>query len=303
MSITPSHASHLIASLRSVALQVPDLGLAESFFTRTWGLEVSDRSAGSVYLRASGPDHHVLSLHQTQGPAKLQAVTLRARSEAALQELATRALAHGGKVAQEVSAARDPSGGQSVTLVDPMGRIYEVVYGDTQLAPQQQAEHPYRLAHVVLNSVDVGASQKFLEEVMDFSLSDRTRIMAFMRCNSDHHSLAMAESSNNALNHIAFLVPDLESVMRGGGRMKDAGYPIAWGPGRHGPGHNAFNYFVGPFNLVIEYTAEVQQIDDSYQPGEPSDWKWPEGRIDHWGISAPPSARMKEAQADVLFVA
>jgi catechol 2,3-dioxygenase len=113
----------------------------------------------------------------------------------------------------------------------------------------------------------------------------------------------MAESGNNALNHIAFLVPDLESVMRGGGRMKDAGYPKAWGPGRHGPGHNAFNYFVGPFNLVIEYTAEVQQIDNSYQPGEPSDWKWPEGRIDHRGISEPPSARMKEAQADVLFVA
>ena len=46
------------------------------------------------------------------------------------------------------------------------------------------------------------------------------------------------------------------------GRMKDAGHAIEWGPGRHGPGDNAFNYFIDPFGIVIEYTAEVEQIDD-----------------------------------------
>ena len=45
---------------------------------------------------------------------------------------------------------------------------------------------------------------------------------------------------------VAFLMPDLESVMRGGGRMRDAGYAIEWGPGRHGPGTNASNYVIGP---------------------------------------------------------
>ena len=47
------------------------------------------------------------------------------------------------------------------------------------------------------------------------------------------------------------------------------------GSRRHGPGDNAFNYFVGPFDVVIEYTAEVQQIDDSYKSGQPTDWTWP----------------------------
>jgi catechol 2,3-dioxygenase len=141
-----------------------------------------------------------------------------------------------------------------------------------------------------------------METVFDFSLSDRTRIMAFMRCNSDHHSIALGDTDNDALNHIAFLMPDVDSVMRGGGRMRDAGYGIEWGPGRHGPGDNAFNYFVGPFDVVIEYTAEVQQIDDTYQAGQPSDWTWPPGRVDQWGISAPPSPRLKDAQQAVLFV-
>ncbi len=140
-----------------------------------------------------------------------------------------------------------------------------------------------------------------MEAALDFSMSDRTRIMAFMRCNSDHHSVALGDTVNNALNHIAFLMPDIDAVMRGGGRMKEAGFPIEWGPGRHGPGDNAFNYFIGPFDVVIEYTAEVEQIDDSYQTGRPSDWTWPPGRVDQWGISPPPSARLKEAQRAVVF--
>ena len=45
--------------------------------------------------------------------------------------------------------------------------------------------------------------------------------------------------------------------MRGMGRMKDNGYPIEWGPARHGPGDNVFAYFCGPDELPIEYTAEV----------------------------------------------
>jgi catechol 2,3-dioxygenase len=84
--------------------------------------------------------------------------------------------------------------------------------------------------------------------------------------------------------------------------MKDAGFPIQWGPGRHGPGNNLFNYFIDPFGVVIEYTAEVEQVDERYQPRGPEDWKWPPGRVDQWGISAPPGATLKEAQRRVLFV-
>jgi catechol 2,3-dioxygenase len=125
--------------------------------------------------------------------------------------------------------------------------------------------------------------------------------MAFMNCDRDHHSLAISDADNDALNHIAFVMPSIDAVMRGGGRLRDAGHAIEWGPGRHGPGDNVFNYFIDPFGIVIEYTAEVEQIDDAYQPGMPSAWTWPPGRTDQWGISAPPSPRLKEAQRAVLF--
>jgi Glyoxalase/Bleomycin resistance protein/Dioxygenase superfamily len=137
--------------------------------------------------------------------------------------------------------------------------------------------------------------------VLDFKLSDRTRIMDFIRCNRDHHNLSFAKGSAATLNHIAFHMPSLESVMKGAGRLRDAGYPIEWGVGRHGPGNNVFAYFVAPGDVVVEYTAEVEQVDDSYKTGYPDDWTWPPGRIDHWGISPPPSPRLKEAQAKIGF--
>jgi catechol-2,3-dioxygenase len=296
-----THASSLVGALRSVALTVPDLAAAEDFFTRTWHLQVMARSPDAVYLRGAGTDHHVLALHWAPAAAQILHITLRARSAQALALAAQRTEAAGGRVLAAPAPLAEPGGGQAVTLADPDGRIFRLVHRDEQVMPIDAPDMPVRLAHVVLNSGHVEDTRQFMENALDFSLSDRTRIMAFMRCNSDHHSIALGDTDNNALNHIAFLMPDLDSVMRGGGRLQDAGFPIEWGPGRHGPGDNAFNYFVGPFDIVIEYTAEVEQVDDSYQAGQPSDWIWPPGRVDQWGISRPPSARLKEAQRAIVF--
>ena len=298
-----THSSSLVSALRSVALTVPDLVEAEKFFTSIWHLDVVAKTEHAIYFRGTGADHHLLELHQVEGPAKILCVTLRARDRSALDKVAHAAVAAGGKVLKPIAEVTKPGGGVSVTVVDPDGRVFQLVHGDALHADAHEAsDRPIRLAHAVLNSHDVESTRAFMEAVFDFSLSDRTRIMAFMRCNSDHHSIALGDTDNDALNHIAFLMPDLESVMRGGGRMRDAGYGIEWGPGRHGPGDNAFNYFVGPFDVVIEYTAEVEQIDDSYKVGQPSDWTWPPGRVDQWGISAPPSPRLKDAQKAVVFV-
>ena len=297
-----THASSRIAALRSVALLVPELETARRFFEDVWHLEVVRAADDAVYFRGSGRDSQVLSVHLAPGPARVRDVTLRARDESQLETVARSVREHGGRVIAGRLQLDEPGGGTAMVFADPHGRIFRVVHGD-QLRGEEVAarDRPIRLAHVVLNSHDTESSREFLERTLDFSLSDRTRIMAFMRCNSDHHSIAFGDTDNDALNHIAFLMPDLESVMRGGGRMRDAGFPIEWGPGRHGPGNNAFNYFIGPFDIVIEYTAEVQQIDDSYQARGPTDWKWPPGRVDQWGLSAPPSERLKQAQRAVMF--
>ena len=298
-------ATPLVSSLRSVEIGLPDVPAAEAFFTKVWNLGVAARQGDAVFLRGTGADHHLLSLHPSD-KAQVRMVTLRAASNADLDRIVESVPAHGGEVLTRRSAVTEPGGGEGVVVRDPQGRILRIVCGDMRHAGiEGDRDKPIRLAHAVLNSHDVAAGLAFYENALGMKLSDRTRIMAFIRIpgqpRGDHHSIALADADNDCLNHIAFVMPDLESVMRGGGRMKDAGYGIEWGPGRHGPGNNSFNYFVGPGGFVIEYTADVEQIDDSYVVRGPDDWKWPAGRFDHWGISAAPSARLKEAQRQIHF--
>lgn len=296
-------SSPWIEGLRSVALNVPDLAKAEAFYTQVWHLEVSARKDGSVYLRGSGSDHHLLALYAGGELPQLRQVTLRARSREALDAIAAAVPAAGGTVLSPVGPlTKNPAGGEGLTLRDPHGRVFQVVWGDTRVeARPPHKDTPVRLAHVVLNSHAVDETRVFLEQTLGFRQSDRTRIMSFLNCGSDHHSIAVGITDNDALNHIAFLMPDTDGVMRGGGRMRDAGHPVQWGPGRHGPGNNVFNYFIDPFGVVIEYTSEVEQIDDSYQAHGPEHWQWPPGRIDQWGVGVNPSPELKEAQRRVLF--
>lgn len=292
-----------IRALRSVALTVPDLAAAETFYTQVWRLEIAARGPGAIYLRGSGTNHHLLALHAAPGTPTIRCVTLRARSAEALAAIAAATPGAGGVVERVAGPALDPAGGASLRIRDPHGRRFEIVTGDAERVADEPPprDQPQRLAHAVLNSHDVPAAQGFLERALGFVLADRTKIMAFMNCDVDHHTIAIGDTDNDALNHVAFVMPTLDAVMRGGGRMKDAGHAIEWGPGRHGPGDNAFNYFIDPFGIVIEYTAEVEAIDDNYRVRGPADWAWPPGRVDQWGISAPPSERLKQAQRAVRF--
>jgi catechol 2,3-dioxygenase len=290
----------LAGKLRSIAIGVTDLAAAEEFYVSTWRLSVAARSADAVYLRGSGADHHILALHRSAQP-DVRRVDFVVAAHANLALIAAGVRAHGGHVLNDVHDNAEPDGGSALDVQDPQGRHLRFVHAPATHAESGGADAPVRITHVVFNSADVPLAQAFYERALGFTLSDRTRIMAFMRCGSDHHSIALADAESNTLNHIAFVMPDLDAVMRGAGRMSDAGYPIEWGVGRHGPGNNVFSYFVGPDDFVIEYTAEVLQVDDSYRVGKPEDWTWPPGRFDQWGVSKPPSDRIKQAQKKIRF--
>lgn len=289
-----------VAALRSVEITTPHPAGSIDFYTRVWGLDVAADVNGTVYLAATGRDFHVLEL--TPGAAtSLRKVSFRTRSQEDLHRLFERARQAGCEVISSPAPSRAPSGGESFVVREPQGCAMEFVHGDRTKTERVVADRAERLAHVNINSTDVEWLSAFYQETLGFRLSDRSKLMAFLCCNSDHHAIVLAEAPVNGLNHIAFLMPDLESVMRGSGRMVDHGYPIGWGVGRHGPGDNVFAYFVDPTGAVIEYTAEVLQIDDSYRAKGPSEWVWPPGRTDQWGIAPPKSDACKSAQLDVPF--
>ena len=286
-----------VSALRSVDLGVPDVAANVAFYSEIWELEPVLESNGSVYLRGTGPAHHILGLHPRPEAAILE-VTFQAADKETVDSLHRHATGLGVAGLDAPAPVTAPGGGYGVGFADREGRLIRVLAGDeTHDDAREVADRPCKLSHVVFNSGDAENASGYFVDVLGFRLSDRTRMMDFVRCNRDHHSVAFVRAEGSTLNHIAYEMPDLDSVMRGAGRLRDNGYPIEWGVGRHGPGANVFSYFIGPNNVVIEYTGEIEQVDDDYPTGMPEDWTWPPGRSDRWGVASGPSERLHEIGA------
>lgn len=271
--------------IRSVELEMPNRAAAAQFLQNPWGLIDAGTRADTTYLRATSEQAYVIAVRQAPNCAMIS-VTFEG-SEAEVEAVYARVQKSGLKHGKWVNEFDEPGRGAGFYVTGPEGEPYRFVAGKDKTAPlPADRARPMHVSHVVFNSRDRETATRMLVEVFGFRLSDRTRIMNFVRCDNTHHCIAYADNQNFSLNHIAFEMIDTDAVMRGMGRLKDAGCPTAWGPGRHGPGNNVFSYFVVPFGACLEYTSEVLRVGDDYRVGTPEDWKWPPGRGDHWGIAS-----------------
>jgi 2,3-dihydroxy-p-cumate/2,3-dihydroxybenzoate 3,4-dioxygenase len=271
--------------LRSIELEIPQARSAVDFLQQPWGLLPVAHEGNTTFLRATGAHHYVVSV--TEGSERrFRSVTLtdtRERVEAMFEAAKRLGLPQSGWV----EAFDEPGAGAGFVVAGHEGQPYRFL-AEKEAPPAAlpaERERPIQLAHVVFNTPDREASAQLLVRLAGFKVSDRSNRIHFVRCNELHHVIAFAASNRQTtINHIAFEMRDTDAVMRGMGRLKDAGCPTAWGPGRHGPGDNVFSYFVAPFGVCIEYTAEIERVDDSYPTGTPESWAWPAGRTDQWGI-------------------
>jgi catechol 2,3-dioxygenase-like lactoylglutathione lyase family enzyme len=273
-----------VTRLRSIAVSAPEPSALLPFYEQTWGLRPAGvEPDGTVLLRAAGPEHHVLAL--VPGPGRtLERIGLAAADRVAIDELTERARSAGTPVLDEPGERPSAGGGYGVVLADPEGRAVEIAAGTAEQEVLTGIAGPDRLSHAVLNCVDLAASARFYTEVLGFRVSDRYERdqMVFLRCNEKHHCLVLAPGRWSSLNHVAFEVASADEVMKALGRMRAAGVETIWGPGRHGPGGNVFCYFTDPVGTVIEYTAELLEVDDTW---EPSVWARTPENADVWGTS------------------
>ncbi len=277
-----------ITHLRSIAISAEHPESLLPFYEETWGLASVGRTPeGSILLRANGPEHHVLALVPGDGHS-LEGIHLGASSSAYVDELAAELGAAGTEVVRGPERRPDvEGGGYGVTFLDPEGRRVEVSHAVTEHGEDREGLHDYgpdRLSHIVLNSVDLPRSQAFYVGLLRFSVSDTYErdLMIFLRCNALHHCIVLAPGEWTSLNHVAFEVESADEVMKALGRMRAAGFETIWGPGRHGPGGNVFCYFTDPVGNVIEYTAELLELDDTW---EPQVWARTPENADVWGTS------------------
>jgi catechol 2,3-dioxygenase len=286
-----------VTGLRGVAFAVVDLDEAVRFYTEVWHLDLVEKTGESAYFRGTGPLHHILTLHRSPRPAIVN-IVLDAADRRQVDALHAAVKAAGIGAVEAPGAWRAPGGGYGFGFKDPEGRNLAIVTGvEDRAGPcEDQPDRPRKIAHVNLNAADCAGTCRFLIDVLGFRLSDETVMARFVRCDRSHNNLVIGTKGPTTLNHVAFEMPDLDSVMRGAGRMRDNGFPIEWGVGRHGPGNNVFAYFLGPEEFPIEYTAETIEVGDDHVLHGPDYWRWPPGRTDRWGVTDPLSKRFQRVQ-------
>ncbi|MES2302529.1 MAG: glyoxalase [Pseudomonadota bacterium] len=273
--------------LRSIEIALPDPAGAAAFMVDIWGLTATEQHSDTHYLRGTGPFPYLVAFEKSDDEW-VRSTTFVCTTEE-LAELKVRVSAKGWAAKPTVSA--DPGDGHGILVELPEGTILRFLTQTSEVAPIEgfakasKRVSPVKLTHVVFNAADAEMMGHAVEDVLSFTVSDRTKGMVFVRCNDSHHSTAFARAGFASLNHVAFEMDDLDAVMRGIGWMRDNGFAPAWGPGRHGPGDNVYAYYIAPFGPVIEYSTPVEKVPADYEAGKPDDWTWPEQRIDQWGVS------------------
>ncbi len=214
--------------------------MAALFYETVWNLRRVETRNDARYFRGTGLYHHILGLHRGAQPAVLRIVfdVADRRGVDALHRAVTAA----GCAATAPASLAIAGGGYGFGCKDPDGRNLAFVCEAADHADAaDRPDRPRKIVHINLNARDYDGSLRFFTDTLGFRVIDENAPLSFLHCaNADHCSIVMANTKLPTLNHIAFDLPELDSVMRGMGRMKDNGYPIEWGPGRHGPGNNVF---------------------------------------------------------------
>jgi catechol 2,3-dioxygenase-like lactoylglutathione lyase family enzyme len=144
-----------------------------------------------------------------------------------------------------------------------------------------------KIGHVVLNVRDLERSTRFYAEVLGFRVSDaypETMVpggMVFMRCNPDHHGIALVgsmehQAPNIELNHIAFEVATLDEVVRARDHLRRHGVPIDF-EGRRRAGCQIAVEFRDPDNHRLEIYWGIDQVGSPGEVRPAVEWKGAQG--------------------------
>ena len=279
--------------LRGIVMRAPNAIKTKDFYVDNWGLKILSETNSEVLFRGTGPEQYVYGLRQddTYG---IDYINFGMTSRERVDRLYQQVIAAGGKVLGKPGAVTTPGGGYGFEVLDPDNRRLRIVADVAEHAhTSDEIDKPRKVTHVVLNTPRMEDAQSFYDKLLGFRVSDfSANQMVFLRCSSDHHAIALNRGDYASANHVAFEMSSIDAFMRGIGRMKTKGQAPAWGPGRHGPGDNPYSYFVSPSGFVIEFTCEVQQIDEAtHQPQV-----WPRNvpeKMDVWMTSGPPTPAMR----------
>jgi catechol 2,3-dioxygenase len=139
-----------------------------------------------------------------------------------------------------------------------------------------------KLGHVVVKVKDLERSVAFYTGVLGFRVSDvypDTMMkggMVFLRCNTDHHCLALVggaseDSSARELHHLAFEVATLDEVLRAREHLRSHGVKVDY-EGRRRAGCQVAVEFRDPDNHFLEIFWGLDQVGSDGRVRPPAEW-------------------------------
>ncbi len=275
----------MIRSFLHYALEVPDQAVGQRYY-QDFGLRDATGASNAVRLRPARADRDAVLLYP--GPRKRLhhlcygatgpdfAEVRESIRRAGVKELDGPADAPEGGI-----WVRDEDG-NLVSIreeaapelpVDPPPQLNGPGYAPRQAvrgAPDRHgAPVPRRLGHVLLFSPDINRQVDFYTRVLGLKLSDRSDgIIAFVRCGTDHHTLALLASGGPGFHHGSFQMGSVDEIALGAARMVERGWQPGWGLGRHVIGSNFFYYMRDPWGSFSEYYFDLDYIPEecAWQP-------------------------------------
>jgi catechol 2,3-dioxygenase-like lactoylglutathione lyase family enzyme len=139
-----------------------------------------------------------------------------------------------------------------------------------------------KIGHAVVYVSDLERSKRFYTEVLGFQVSDvypgsmMPGGMVFLRCNGDHHCLALVGGGDTgpdrSLHHLAFELATLDEVFRARDHLQKAGAKIVY-QGRRRAGCQVSVEFLDPDGHHLELYWGVDQIGSDGRARPPEEWR------------------------------
>ena len=288
-----------VTEIRYVGYAVPHLRTESAFYREKWGLREVAEQDGMAYFACHGHDELYVVRLRRDPQRRVDIIALAADTRPDVDALHDKVVAAGCQIIFAPQELEGFGGGYGFRFFSPDGLPFEIssdVERGTSRSMQRWEGIPEKISHIVLHSPDHKAAVQFFIDVLGFRLSDWIGdFMGFVRCNEWHHRIAVLPGPP-CLNHVAYDMHSVDDMMRGISRLKADDVEIKWGPGRHTAGNNTFSYFTTPAGFAVEYTADLERVDEATWQAKvhtPSPQT-----MDQWGIGTGGPQTMPNPEPD-----
>ncbi|MEK3935878.1 VOC family protein [Sporosarcina sp. FSL W7-1349] len=260
-----------IAKLGHVSLVTPNLEKSLWFFHEVIGLEITERSSDTIYLRANNElEHHSLVLKAGDRPY-MDHVGWRVKRPEDVEGFA-KILTDSGVKVNSLKEGYEKGQGNAIRFQMPTGHNFELYYDVEKPLPPEADRSvlknqvykswnrgiaPRRIDHVNLwTSHNPADAHAWLAEQLGFKMREYVKLDnghvagGWMSVTPLVHDVAVMAAPNAPtparLHHVAYWLDNAQDVLRACDILRENGITPDQGPGKHGVSQAFFTYVQDP---------------------------------------------------------